>query len=58
MSDDQFSQLMAAIAETNRIAKEANSISRGTAAEVAILYDKFIELQTEVAELKGMITRH
>ena len=58
MSEDQFVRIMAAIAESARIAKEANSIARGTAAEVAILYDKFMSLEKEVIELKGMITRH
>jgi hypothetical protein len=47
MSEDQFVRLMAAIAESNRIANEANSIARGTAVAVAILYDKFAGLEKE-----------
>ncbi len=51
MSDDQFNQLM-------RMIEETNSIAKGTAVAVAILYDKFGSLEKEVIELKGMITRY
>jgi hypothetical protein len=52
MPEDQFNQIMTQLAVINNIASEANSIARGTAIQMAILFDKFDSLEKRVAALE------
>ena len=52
MPEDQFNQIMAQLAVINNVASEANSIARGTAIQMAIMFDKFDGLEKRVAALE------